>query len=37
MLAKFHFYGIEGTATNCFRSFLTDRKQEVEKSGNKII
>jgi hypothetical protein len=30
LLAKLHFYGIQGTAANWFRSYLTNRKQIVE-------
>jgi hypothetical protein len=30
LLAKLHFYGIQGTAENWFRSCLTNRKQKVE-------
>jgi hypothetical protein len=30
LLAKLHFYGIQGTAANWFRSCLTNGKQKVE-------
>jgi hypothetical protein len=28
LLTKLHFYGIQGTAAECFRSYLTDRRQK---------
>jgi hypothetical protein len=30
---KLHYYGTQGTVANCFRSYLTNRKQ---KNWNKI-
>ena len=36
LLGKLHIYGVQGTATNGFWSYLTHRKQMVEmKSSNK--
>jgi hypothetical protein len=35
LLIKLHFYGIQGSAANLFRSYLTVRRQKVEiKSSN---
>jgi hypothetical protein len=35
LLTKLHFYGIQGTMVDWFRSYLTDRKQKIEiKSSN---
>jgi hypothetical protein len=30
LLTKLHFFGIQGATANWFRSYLTDRKQEIE-------
>jgi hypothetical protein len=30
LLAKLHYFGIQGTVTNWFRSYLTNRKQKTE-------
>jgi hypothetical protein len=30
LLAKLHFYGIQGTISSCFRFYLADRKQKTE-------
>ena len=30
LLTKLHFYGIQGTTIDWFRSYLTNRKQKVE-------
>lgn len=30
LLAKLHFYGIQGTGGSWIRSYLADRKQEVQ-------
>jgi hypothetical protein len=30
LLAKLHYYGIQGTVANWFRSCLTNRKQKIE-------
>jgi hypothetical protein len=30
LLTKLHFFGIQGTMENWFRSYLTDRKQKIE-------
>jgi len=36
LLAKLHFYGIQGVFEDWFRAYLTNRKQKVEvKSPNK--
>jgi hypothetical protein len=36
LLAKLHFYGIQGVFEEWFRSYLTSRRQKVEiKSPNK--
>jgi hypothetical protein len=32
LLAKLHYYGIQGTATNWFRSYQTNRKQKTENN-----
>jgi hypothetical protein len=38
LLAKLHYYGIQGTVANCFRSYLTNRKQKTEiKSFEKFF
>jgi len=35
LLAKLHFYGIQGVSEDWFKSYLTNRRQEVEvKSPN---
>jgi hypothetical protein len=35
LLAKLHFYGIQGISEDWFRSYLTNRRQKVEvKSPN---
>jgi hypothetical protein len=31
LLAELHFYGIQGTVSNWFTSYLTDREQKTEK------
>jgi hypothetical protein len=33
LLAKLHFYGIQGVTTDWFRSYLTNRRQKVEISS----
>ena len=30
VLAKLHFYGIQGISEDCFKSCLTNRRQKVE-------
>jgi len=37
LLVKLHYYGIPGTAANCFISYLMNRKQRTEiKSFEKL-
>jgi hypothetical protein len=36
LLAKLHFYGIQGTAANWFRSYLTNRKQSAQTVNSRL-